>query len=232
MRSKDKMRDRLVRDNENGPKLCQACHLGAKFFFFFLILNKVLLYICVIKTCHIDQGQWKRVQTMPDASFGPQISFFLYFSMYNRLFTKYIYFGFFVNGPGSTLAQPLDSVHTILIVFLCSFYFNSKILTPEELGHAVQSSGPLAQVQRQCSDYVLLRCRLVHTLIVIQIFIVVHVDRDQQMKERSRGAATKPLALATPGPQMQCHGVCRRWYRDGPRHIAISYKNNFHKWNS
>ena len=78
-----------------------------------------------------------------------------YFSMYNRLFTKYIYICFFVNGPGSTLAWPLDSVHTILIVFLCSLYFNSKILrflTPEELGHAVQSSGPLAQVHHLGSD--------------------------------------------------------------------------------
>ena len=35
MRSKDKTRDRLVRDNKNGPKRCQARRLGAKFFFFF-----------------------------------------------------------------------------------------------------------------------------------------------------------------------------------------------------
>ena len=34
------------------------------------------------------------------------------------------------------------------IVFMLVFGSGSKILTPEELGHAVQSSGPLAQVNK------------------------------------------------------------------------------------
>ena len=32
-----------------------------------------------------------------------------------------------------------------------------------------------------------------------------------------------------PGPQMRYPGSYRLWHHDGPRHIAISYKNEFYK---
>ena len=37
------------------------------------------------------------------------------------------------------------------------------------------------------------------------------------------------LAQAMPGPRMQCLTFALSWYRDGPRHITISYKNEFYK---
>ena len=44
--------------------------------------------------------------------------------------------------------KPEPNLSNLNIVFMLVFGSGSKILTPEELGHAMQSSGPLAQVKR------------------------------------------------------------------------------------